>query len=510
MNTNKIVNCRAVGILAVLVLILISPVKAEDNETAYPGFIPIEGQPEGVVIDKTGNVYVSVRASSDQVWKFSPSGTKTMLVDLGEPGGGAGGLALDSKGNVYVCRAVTNQGVYRVGNDGNAVLIPGTENIVFPNALAFDSSENIYATETFSGGTSSDPFGPGGIWCIPKGERAELWLRDELLTGLPPSLFPFPIGANGIGFCHGDLYVVNTDKALIVRIPVQPDGSPGEPEIWKHVEDVPESPLYNSPSFPVLLDGLAIDLQGNIYVAVISRNAIVRIDAKDRSQKTFAINPDISLDTPASLAFATDNGVQKSLFITNLGMFKDFIPDQSWPGPGLVNKSIQLNSSSDWSPVGTWVICAEMPAGNMIMLENIQPQDSIGSKYGGVLKQVNVNPTHSGLFPDIDSGDELCVTQGIRTGLDSFETTYLTYGVSKQENTEAIVKVIAVVNTQWNMTGPDTIEGYGTTALYLSKQDSDGDGFPDEGEAPTICMAFPFTGKRLNMMPPCESMLSTE
>jgi len=102
------------------------------------------------------------------------------------------------------------------------------------------------------------------------------------------------------------------------------------------------------------------------------------------------------------------------------------------------------------------------------------------------------------------------VTQGIRTGPDSFETTYLTYGVSKQENTQAIAKVIAVVNTQWNMTGPDTIEGYGTTALYLSEQDTDGDGFPDEGETPIICMPFPFTGKRLNVMPPCEPMLSTE
>jgi len=272
-----------IGVLAIVSTITALPVRIQANESTFPSFVNFEGQPEGVIVDNNGSVYVSVRASSDQLWKVSPSGETILLADLGEPGGGAGGLAVDAIGNIYMARAVANQGVYRISTDGSVNLLPGTEQIVFPNGLTFDQQGSLYVTETFSAGSSIDSFGEGGIWRICKGQTAQLWLRDELLTGLPPSLFPFPVGANGIGFYNGDIYVINTDKALIVRVSVQPDGSPGQPKIWKQVEDVPESPLYNSPSFPVLLDGLAIDANGNVYVAVISRNAIVRISARDRS-----------------------------------------------------------------------------------------------------------------------------------------------------------------------------------------------------------------------------------
>ena len=80
----------------------------------------------------------------------------------------------------------------------------------------------------------------------------------------------------------------------------------------------------------------------------------------------------------------------------------------------------------------------------------------------------------------------------------------LTYGISKKEGPQATTKIIVVINTQWEMTGPDTIEGNGTAALYLAEQDADADGFPDEDQAPTVCTPFPFTAKRLHVMPLCE------
>jgi sugar lactone lactonase YvrE len=346
MNTIKSRNLRAIGIIGVLALTLTSPIQAQDNETTFPSYIPIAGQPEGVTVDKIGNVYVSVRASTDQIWKLSPSGVRTLLADLGEPGGGVCGLAVDTVGNVYAARAhepgrvidpnLDNPGVYRIDPNGDVVLLPGTGQIVFPNGLAFDHRGTLYVTETYSIESSSGDFGPGGIWRIPEGGTAELWLRDELLTGLPPSLFPFPLGANGIGFYHGDLYMINSDKALVVRVRVRPDGSPGQPEVWKEVEEVPESVFYNSPIFPVMLDGLAFDVHGNIYITVISRIAVVRINADDSSQETIAVYPEIPLDSPASLAFGTGKGGRQNLFVTNLGIMGGFVPEMEWPGPGLV------------------------------------------------------------------------------------------------------------------------------------------------------------------------------
>ena len=313
------------------------------GHSAFPSFIPFNASPEGVAVDKVGNVYVSVNVASgsDQIWKFAPSGAKSVLVDFGAPGY-ACGLAVDALGKVYMARPlVPVRGVFRVGPDGDAVLVSGTEQILFPDALAFDQRGTLYVTETFSIDPSSGAFDKGGIWRVPKGGTAELWLRDDLLTGLDPFLFPFPVGANGIAFYHGDLYVINTDKALVVRVPVRPDGSPGQPEVWKQVQDVLESPFYQSPFFPVMLDGLALDVHGNVYIAVPSRSAIVRINADNRSQETVAVYPDVPLDAPLSLAFGTGKGERESIFVTNSGMNGRFLPG-TWPGPGLVKIQVGI------------------------------------------------------------------------------------------------------------------------------------------------------------------------
>ena len=502
MKAKRTRSLSAVGIVAVLVLALTSPIQAQGNEAPFPSFIPFEGQPEGVAVDKVGNVFVSVRASSDQVWELSPSGVRTLLADLGEPGGGACGMALDAVGNVYVCRAMTNPGVYRIAPDGEVAPLPGTEQTVFPNALAFDDQETLYVTETFSGDISSGSFGQGGIWRIAKDGTAELWLRDELLTGLPPALFPFPIGANGVGFYHGDLYVINTDKALVVRVPVRPDGSPGQPEVWKEVEDVPESPWYNSPLFPVQADGLALDVHGNVYVTVVSRNAIVRINADDRSQETVAVYPEVPLDSPASLAFGPDKGQWESLFVTNLGMSKDFIPDQEWPGPGLVKIDLQQSPGLEWSPEGAWITTVPTPLGNMIVKSTLMAQDDAKTRFTGEFEQISGYPLLIDVYPDLEE-TEYGGGLAQKIGLNKYEITFLQYFTKTSGPGLKEIVGIGIVNGAFELVGPDLSQGQGTGAYYMAAQDADQDGFPDEGQEPVVCVPWAWTSKRLTMMAGC-------
>jgi len=313
------------------------------HRTAFPEFIALDASqgeyPEGVAVDKVGNIFVSIGGGSGPrgaILKFTPAGDKSVLVDFGTPG--AVGLAVDADGDVYVARSIApNNGVYRVDRQGRVVRLPGTEQIVFPNALAFDQRGNLYVTETFSINPSSGAFDLGGIWRIPPRGRAQLWLRDELLTGLGPTLFPYPVGANGIAFYHGDLYVINTDQALVVRVPVGYHGRPGQPEVWTQVADVPESIFFENPFIPLMPDGLALDVHGNIYIAVPSRAAIVRINADDLSQETLTAFPDSALpDAPLSVAFGTGKGERESLFISNGGISQMIVPGLPWAGPGLV------------------------------------------------------------------------------------------------------------------------------------------------------------------------------
>jgi len=319
------------------------------NAGSFPDFLPLYGEPEGVAIDKSGNVYVSLEADgSDQIWEFSPAGDPSLLADFGPPAGGKCGLAVDPQGNVYMARyalppdQVGLPGVFCVDKNGSITLLPGTDAIVFPNALAFDKRGSLYITETFSIAADGS-FGQGGIWRVFKRGAAELWLRHDLLTGPAVNpFFGFPVGANGIAFRQNALYVANSDRAVVVRIPVLPDGSPGEPQVWKEVEDVPESLFYQHPLFPLMIDGLALDVFGNIYIAVPSRNALVRVNAADGSQETLAVCPGTALlDLPTSLAFGTGNGERKNLFIINGGYLNQFVP-VPWPGPSILKINVGI------------------------------------------------------------------------------------------------------------------------------------------------------------------------
>ncbi len=306
----------------------------------------------GVAVDKVGNVYVSVTGGdpeSVQVLKFAPDGEELFSKYIGL--GTIGGLMVDARGDLYIAVAAgAGRGVYRMDSRGRLNLLPGSNQIFFANGLAFDDVGNLYVTESVSlvsftpGGI---PSGPGSIWRIPRGGEAELCLRHPLLQGTGGLGQPVFYGANGIAYYHGNLYVTNTEKGTIVRIPVWPDGSVGAPELWTALAKVPESPAADM--FPAAGDGLALDVFGNLYVVMLSHSAIVRINLADKSQETVAVARvpttlplNAPLDVPASIFFGTGKGERTNIFVTNQGIGASIIPEipgigvLPWAGPGLV------------------------------------------------------------------------------------------------------------------------------------------------------------------------------
>ena len=357
------------------VFVLVTQISASGGANAaapaprFPAFISMSGftppvTPRGVAVDKVGNVYVSVgqvRVEGDKkveyilIWKFTPSGRgPSPFAEIGQ--GTIGGLAVSANGDLYVAMAAgLDKGVWRVDREGQKELLPNSNQIFFANGLAFDNRGTLYVTESVSPSIitlQGKPAGQGGIWRIPRGGQAELWMRDELLRGTGALGQPVWIGANGIAYDHGNLYVTNTEKGTVMRIPVQKDGSAGVPEVWS-LQEVWESPLAGAP-LPAMGDGLVLDVHGNLYVAVLTRSAVVRINAHNLSQETVAVfmglspvgpPPDAPLDFPASLCFGTGKGERTNLFVTNLGMGTVFVPllpspwnqlQLPWAGPGLV------------------------------------------------------------------------------------------------------------------------------------------------------------------------------
>jgi len=272
-----------------------------------------EELPEGIAVDKRGNLYVSL-APPGQIWKITPDGSESLLADFGE--WGALGLAVDGPGNVYLGHSSFNpdtHGVYLVTKDGDVERLPGTEAIGLPNALAFDKRGNLYVTDSSL----------GAIWRISRRGSVELWLQHVLLEGLGEIPEYPPIGANGIAHRRGNLYVANTEKGLMLRIPILKGGCAGDPVI---VAEGPE--LYG-------LDGIALDVHGNIYAALVLQSKLVRIDPIHGDVVELATADD-GLDEPASLAFGTGKGDRRRLFVTNYAV----MPPEAGFGPAVLKTDV--------------------------------------------------------------------------------------------------------------------------------------------------------------------------
>ena len=177
------------------------------------------------------------------------------------------------------------------------------------NALTFDSTGNVYASDSFQ----------GVIWRTgPNGTGAsgtpEAWASSALLgpgSGLTP-----PFGANGIEFNHAGtiMYVADTAFHQIIRIPVNPDGSAGTPALF--------TTGINAP------DGIAVDRDDNLWVAANQGDEMVVVDptgkviAKRGDFRGISENGTVKgLLFPASPAFSRDG---RHLLVTNLALYLPF------------------------------------------------------------------------------------------------------------------------------------------------------------------------------------------
>ena len=268
--------------------------------------------PEGIGADADGNIYTAL-FHTGKIMKVSPDGKQELIAvipsekDAGK--GDAVGLDLDKDGNIYVaykqnsaryeannlvdpfhaaCRdaTVTMSGVYKIDAKTHKVTALATRAdgwpFCFPDDVDIDSAGNVYMTDlTFS-----------GIWKIsPDGKKVDLWSADPLLNWSPQPYSGFPLGVNVLVFDKDEknLYTATDGDPMVVKIPVNPDGSAGKAVAISR---------GHSP-----FDGIEFDDKGNIFVSEILRSELWVLSPDGSKRSLVADKTMAPLDNNTSLVW---------------------------------------------------------------------------------------------------------------------------------------------------------------------------------------------------------------
>jgi hypothetical protein len=278
---------------------------------------------EGVAVAADGTVYASL-SPLGQLVRIGGAGEYEVVgtvEGLQEGDIGLLGITAHADGSIYGGVFSANpaaHGVWRFDVDtGAAERVPGTEQIGLPNAIAFAADGTMYVSDTIT----------GAVWTAPEDGAAEEWLQHALLEGDGSIGFPFPVGANGIALdeANSTLYVAVLELGTVVAIPIEDDGAAGEPTV--HTE-------FTDAEAPVLVDGIAFDETGNLYVAQPAANTVVRL-APNGGTEPVASRAD-GLDGPASVVVATDADGTEHLYIANFSVALAPLVPPGGAGPGIV------------------------------------------------------------------------------------------------------------------------------------------------------------------------------
>lgn len=163
------------------------------------------------------------------------------------------GLAYDGKGTLYMCD-LKHAAVFKLDMSTRILQLfaDGDEEgnkINIPNFPVIDSENGcLYVSDSHH----PEKEGPG-IW------------RFDLASGQGEMWYNGPIRfANGLVFSTGRdaIYVAETFARRISKIPILADGRPGDKQIVTQVDALP--------------DGLALDLQGRLYISCYEPSLIYR------------------------------------------------------------------------------------------------------------------------------------------------------------------------------------------------------------------------------------------
>jgi trimeric autotransporter adhesin len=246
--------------------------------------------PDGIAVDKTGNVYIS-DLLNNRVRMVTPTGTISTFAGNGLPGfGGDGGaatsaelnqpagLAVDSSGNVYIAdsnnsviRMVNPQGVISTvagtgglegysGNGGAAT----KATLMAPLGVAVDSSGNLYIADYY--GWIREVNASTGVISTLAGNGTNGYSGDG--GSATSAQFYNPVGVAVDS--SGNVYVADSGNGAVRMISNGTITTIAGNGTLAYAGDGGPASLAEFSA----ISGIAVDAQGNLYVADTSNDAV--------------------------------------------------------------------------------------------------------------------------------------------------------------------------------------------------------------------------------------------
>jgi sugar lactone lactonase YvrE len=275
-------------------------------------------RPECIIAEPDGTLFVS--DNPDGVLRISPDGGRSCL---GAMAGVPNGHAMDADRNLIVTD-IENGLLWKIGQDGRQEIVLRDIAGVPLGAVNFVMIDSLGATwVTVSTRTR------------PRSEALSQPRADGYIIKID-SDGP-RIVADGIYFTNeiridrtrSFLYVAETARGRILRLPLDPAGLPGAPQVFG------PATLFSG----ARVDGITFDEKGNLWVTEITRNAIYVIEPTGLAHCVFQDPQGLILRVPTSITFGGPDlrtAYVGSLAMDTLMTFKAPFsgePLSHWPRP---------------------------------------------------------------------------------------------------------------------------------------------------------------------------------
>ncbi|GAA4811855.1 hypothetical protein [Streptomyces ziwulingensis] len=242
-------------------------------------------RPENITLEPGGGAVVTF-AYSRQIARISRAGKVTVLATLPEPPAGSttpalsnpflGGIVRAHDGTLYFLYATGSAdltGVWRLRPGGTPHRIAALPAEGLPNGLALDGGgRSLYVADSVL----------GTVWRVPvTGSTPTRW------STAPELAADGFLGANGLKFHDGAVWVSNLDKGTVLRIPVTARGTAG--------------PVRTRAGGLTNIDDFAFTGRGDTLLAAINAdNEIARVEPN--GTHTTVLTGADGLENPTSLA----------------------------------------------------------------------------------------------------------------------------------------------------------------------------------------------------------------